>query len=613
MANGTDTYDYITEKFNSMKDNYPFLRDKPDYYVFSALFIKAAFYKNPELPLIENELKKIIVDGSNDCGIDILLLDPNSDEKDLIIGQAKFCASVTSEQVLNAVRKMADGYKELKEGRYERANEQLSSRFVELDDKVDEESKIWFVFYTSAPRKRIDIKRIETKFLEEFLDTDNIEVKILFASDVKKEIDEAASWKSIVECGKIDIDKANNCLRYRDDAAIVNVSAFSIKKLYAEHKTNLLSLNLRYHIKERKRDGVDNGIKTTIENNPESFWLKNNGLTIICDDFLIDGREVHLENFSVVNGGQTTYVIDKSKSPKDFWLSCKIIKTLGTTEKEKNIFSLEIAKAANAQKPIKDADLKANAPEQRSFAQSMRAIGIFYQTKRGEKIQGQFVDSYLHTKLLDIGKLCMAAIFQMPCVSRNRKKLFHEDRYYKYIFIDKQSQVAKICKELLYINHYFNKIFKLKFKRENENEEDAASRIHFANKARTICIAFAALAARYHQGNLTEEGLKTIFAASNPQSDSVADDMYKAVRDIGSMQSLFPKKLSENMDLYDAALDKLFTAIIEEGIKEYFSSRRNASTLTENSFLQNDKNYYFILENNRRSLNLKIKEVFAEI
>ena len=79
----------IAERINSMKYNYPSLRDKPDYYVFSALFIKVAFYKNSNLSLNENDFNKAITDSSNDCGIDILLLDPNTDEKDLIIGQAK--------------------------------------------------------------------------------------------------------------------------------------------------------------------------------------------------------------------------------------------------------------------------------------------------------------------------------------------------------------------------------------------------------------------------------------------------------------------------------------------------------------------------------------------
>ena len=611
-----NSYDYIASKINALKTQYASLRDKPDYYVFSALFVKVAFYKNPDHYLNESDLNKIIVDGSNDCGIDILLLDPDSDEEDLIIGQSKFCKTIKSEEILQAMYKMANGYKELRNGHYEMANTRLSSRFAELE--VDEESKIRFVFYTSAPKKRIDTKKLETKFREQFIDNDNIEVKILFDSDIKKEIHDAATWKPLVESDKIYIDKAGNCLRYGEEAAIVNVSAFSIKELYTRHETNLLSLNLRYHIVDKKRDGVDNGIKTTIDKNPELFWLKNNGLTIICDDFRIDGREVHLENFSVVNGGQTTYQLYKSESiykGKDFWLPCKIIKSIGENKDEKTDFSLEIAHAANAQKPITQEDLKVNAPEQMSFAKAMKAVGVFYETKRGEKVSSkEYPYAYRKTKMDEVGKLCMAAIFQMPCVSRNRKKLFHEGRYYNYIFAEKQSQVAKICKELLYINYYFNKTFKRKFKNDNENEEDASIRLPFANKARTICIAFTALAARYHQGNITDQDLKKIRAAAKPQTDSAADDMYKAVRDIGSMQSLFPKKLSENMDLYDAALDKLFTAIIEEGILAYSFACDDKPNLTANSFLQDDKNYYAILKRFWDArFAPKIKEVFAEI
>ena len=205
-----------------------------------------------------------------------------------------------------------------------------------MHDDIDKESKIGFVFYTSAPKPRISTKQIEKiekifheQFIdteiEQFINTDNIEIRILFAADIKKEIRDAASWKFTVENGKIYIDKANNCLRYDANAAIVNVSAFLIKKLYYQYEKNLLALNLRYHIKEKKRDSVDNAIKNTIENNPESFWLKNNGITIICDEFRIDGREVHLKNFSIVNVGQTTYMLSKSNTidtAHDFYLPC---------------------------------------------------------------------------------------------------------------------------------------------------------------------------------------------------------------------------------------------------------------------------------------------------
>ena len=61
----------------------------------------------------------------------------------------------------------------------------------------------------------------------------------------------------------------------------------------------------------------------------------------------------------------------------DLYLPCKIIRIAGDTEDERNAFSLAISKAANTQKPIKEIDLRANAPEQIRFYQAMRDVGVF--------------------------------------------------------------------------------------------------------------------------------------------------------------------------------------------------------------------------------------------
>ena len=383
-----DKYKHIIDKMDALKEKYPSLRTKPDYYVFSALCVEVHFYKNPENVLNENDFDEIIVDGCSDGGADIILSDPDSENCDLVIGQSKFYKKISKDDVINSLLKMMSFYSEMKAGHYEQVNSRVQSRFLTLNAETGEESKIHFVLYTSAPSpKKFDAENIKKQILLQFTNSDSIEISILFAEDIIKEIETAEAMKPVVERGKIEMDEKDNCLLYGDNAAIVNASAFSIKELYAKHNITLLAHNLRYYIKSKD---IDDEINKTIDEKPELFWMKNNGITIICDDFRIDGREVHLKNFSIVNGGQTVYVLHQSKSldrNHDFWLSCKIIKTEGTTETEKNNFSLEIAKAANSQKPIKKADLRANAPEQRSFATYMRAIGIFYQTKRGEYLR----------------------------------------------------------------------------------------------------------------------------------------------------------------------------------------------------------------------------------
>lgn len=606
----SDSYEYIANKIKIMKDTYPSLRDKSDDYVFSALCVKASFYKNPAIILNESDYAEFVVDGQYDGGADILLSDPNSEAADLIIGQSKYHKSLTNEDVLNAMLKMTLFYKDMIRGNYDYVCEKVQRRFLTLYSEIGEESKIRFVFYTSAPQKGISRDRIEKKFREQFTDATQIEVSILFSSDIEEEIKESESRRPTVESGRIHIDQTNNFLEYGRNAAIVNVSAFSIKQLYAQYNTNLLSRNLRYHI---PGIDIDKGIAKTISETPELFWMKNNGITIVCDDFRIDGREVKLRNFSIVNGGQTTYMIHKSKAineSNDLFLPCKIIKNEGNTEDEKNLFSLEIAKATNSQKAIKRVDLKANSPEQVRFVQAMREVGIYYQTKRGETVPPAFRVPYLNTDLVEVGKLCMAGIFQIPCTSRQKPSTLYQEKYYEPIFNGNQLQTAKICKELLYIDYYFRTKFQRNYDRAASNTPNSNIRISFAHNDRTICIAFVMLASRYQQGNIGNQELEILFNAA--RSESVSDSLYEIFRKLGNMQYIFPPQIQRDKNIYDINLDKLFYAIINEGVKCFSMASNYDSSLTATNFLKKDKNYYNILSINWVTLQSEISRIFSE-
>ena len=589
-----NSHDKIASKVRAMKADYPSLRDKSDEYVFSALCVKAHLYKNPAYVLDDRDFNEIIVDGKSDGGVDILLTDPNSDNSDLVIAQSKYYTRITSEEVVNAMAKMAIFYKEMSQGRYSQVNERVQRRFLTLNSEQGEESKTHFIFYSSAPQSHIRKGNIEKKIRELFPDSGNIEISILFAKDIENEIDESESRRPSVERGRITLDAVENYLSYGDDAVIVNVSAFSIKELYARYNIQLLAKNLRYHIAGAR---IDQGIKDTINNDPESFWLKNNGITIVCDDFEIDGKEVKMRNFSIINGGQTTYMLHRSPNidaHHDLYLPCKIIRIEGDTEDDRNAFSLAIAKAANTQKPIKEIDLRANAPEQIRFYQAMRDVGIFYQTKRGEKVPSNYSAKYANTDLLEVGKLCLAAVFQMPCASRTKPSMLYQPQYYNRIFNGNQQQISRISKELLYIDYYFRDTFIKKFDKENEELPDAGMRISLAHNARTICIAFTALAARYYQKNVTNQDLREIFAASRSDQDT-DNRIYEIFSNLEGIYSLFPPYLFEQKDNLDSLLEKLFGTIIDAGAMSFAMASSYDTTLNATNYLKKDKNYYTIL------------------
>ncbi len=608
MPSETPNYDFISDRITSLKRSSSILREKPNYIVFSALCVNSCFFKNPSDNVSDNEWDKIIVDSSADGGTDFLLIDPESEGSDLVIGQSKFQQHISADEIKHALAKMEDFYKKMCIGNYEGINDRVQSRYLLLNSELGDESNIHFVVCTSAKKpNRFDLDQVINTFRGKFSEPDKIIVSILFASDIIDNIKEAEARRPLVEFGVIKIDNTNNYLLYEEgEAAIINASAFSIKQLYATHSISLLSRNLRYHI---KGSPIDREIKDTINNYPKLFWLKNNGLTIICDDYRFDGKEVKLFNFSIINGGQTTYMIHKNNNiniNNDFYLPCKIIKIKGENNDEKHAFSLAIAKATNSQKAITPSDLKANAPEQVTFSNSMRSINIFYQTKRGEEIPQRFKKDYLNTDLKECGKLCLAAIFQMPCASRNKPSLVFADQYYNPIFRDNAGKTHKICKELLYINYYFDNGFRKEFDQAHRDDTDL---LNFAHNSRTICISFAAYAARYFQNNIDSETINLVKEAS--ESETKFQDLYFKIRDISSINTLFPSSLIDNKDRFDKLLYELFDCIIKNGNQIYLASRALDPSLNATNFLKKDINYYKILSINWSYLVSEIKNIFV--
>lgn len=610
MLDKSESYNNIKDKIHAIKEEFPCLKNKSDDFAFSALAVKAIYYKNPALNLNDSDLSEIIVDGQYDGGVDFLLSDPSSETSDLVIGQSKFYEKIQIDDAISAVNKMFSFYKDMKEGHYESVNKKVQSRFLTLNAEVGEESKIHFVFTTSANQNGIRKDRITKKIKDYFPDSENMDVTVLFAEDIIESIKELESRRPTVESGKIAIDEANNYLSYGDDAVIVNISAFSLKQLYAQHNNNILARNLRYHVPGKS---IDQGISETIERNPDYFWYKNNGITIICDSFNVDGKEVKLKNFSIVNGGQTTYMIHKNKNVSennDFYLPCKIIKAIGESEDNKNEFILEIAKATNSQKAIKAIDLKANSPEQVRFARAMREVGVFYQTKRGENVPNDFKIPYLNTDLAEVGKLCLAAIFQMPGTSRNKPSTLYGSPYYEVVFDGNQKQIANISKELLYIDEYWKKEFKSQFEAEMKDTPIYSDILPFANNSRTICIAFTMFASRYYVKNFTPADVKIIF--DGMQKESNKNDFIHSCKELGDMNYVLPNNLYSNKTEYDKVLHDLFMTIITSGYST-FNSAQNGDGVNASNYLKKDESYYNILKAQWFQIEKSIKEIFGEI
>ncbi|MDE0488782.1 MAG: AIPR family protein [Gammaproteobacteria bacterium] len=233
---------------------------------------------------------------------------------------------------------------------------------------------------------------------------------------------------------RADPSKADNLRATRADKSCATNT--SINELYsARHDDGLFAQNLRTFIPNKK---VDDAIRDSIRSTPADFWLKNNGITIACEDYYVDGNKIVLYNFSIINGCQTATKIGKSLIDADFVLPCKIIRE---SESQK---MADLAEAANSQKPIQDRDLKSNAPEQLALKRAFekQEPKIYLGVKRGVKQftrpqrMARGIRDWQQLDNWTYGQLVLAFHRQKPHIAFSRRgTIFGTKETYKEVFL----------------------------------------------------------------------------------------------------------------------------------------------------------------------------------
>ena len=299
------------------------------------------------------------------------------------------------------------------------------------------------------------------------LQKDRITHEIIVGREILSTIINIESPKPFVEEGEIEIDANKNILSFGEEhSLIVNISAKSLQELYQSCFTKgLFSQNLRGYIKNKE---IDSDIVKSIQNSNDLFWYLNNGIIIICNDFKLINKKITLSKFSIINGGQTTYLIGNTDFEKDFYLQCKIIKNTKVKEAEKQEFISSVAKATNSQKPIKQKDIIANKTEQRMLKKQLDDVGIFCGIKRGDTpIKLKYKEPWQSTTNDDIAQLLVSFMYLKPGIVRSNKAKLFKDKYYNLIFGNEKTYNALLLKDLLKIKcaykTYKNNITKADF------------------------------------------------------------------------------------------------------------------------------------------------------
>lgn len=170
---------------------------------------------------------------------------------------------------------------------------------------------------------------------------------------------------------------------------IFSANGFQMGQLVEQYGVKLFARNIRGDL--GGATAVNKDIRQTLRNDPASFWYLNNGITIVCDEALLEstrGRgRLHLTNPQIINGQQTTYALaDEPKGAARADVSVRVIRISerGSSDDFAAYDAMvgRIVEATNSQNKIKAADLRSNDRIQVGIERDLHQRGYHYQRKR---------------------------------------------------------------------------------------------------------------------------------------------------------------------------------------------------------------------------------------
>lgn len=430
--------DLILDEVKVLRDEFPKLPKLLDEAVFSLVCLRY-FFNQGEFGY--GDYRDAYTDGRSDGGIDLVLVHEKDGEDRLVLVQSKLVSSLDDAQdVVDIFTKMAQTVENFQLDRTAAYSKRLKriyrDRLDSLENQPPNIAMIAFVAGAVSDERKSQI-RGELEGIEHLQAYD---ISVFYRDDIERQIRSVKEPQLFVPEDKVSIAKDDGHITKGANGLLVNVSANSLRHLYDKYRDKgLFEQNFRYFIRNQK---IDSGINESLARKRDGFWFLNNGIIIGCKDYSLDGDNVKLRDFSIVNGCQTVTLIGEYKGKNqevDFVLPCKIVRP--AEGQDYDDFITQIAEASNSQKPISDRDLKANKPEQKRLqkALSQDEPKIYLEIKRGESLLSaakkkqiepwQFVDNdYL-------GQVILAFHLQQPGTARSgKRRIFSSNNIYDAVF-----------------------------------------------------------------------------------------------------------------------------------------------------------------------------------
>lgn len=250
----------------------------------------------------------------------------------------------------------------------------LSLTILWITDNIESRIKLKnnkAISYTQEIKKRTKISKLKLKLkLSQifYVDKQIPTTEIKLTNIDRFEMTAVPSLKA-----KMNIqDQKDKVLSESLKGYVFTADLYNFAEIYNQAGDELFKKNVRLGIDDVL--GVDKEIKNTLEKDPEKFWFRNNGITILLEEQSLKldrTSEIILKpygetklKFSVINGAQTItaaseffFGLDKEKEDDKYKEAKKAKVLLRIIQLSSNEEASEISVALNRQKPIKPVDI----------------------------------------------------------------------------------------------------------------------------------------------------------------------------------------------------------------------------------------------------------------
>jgi len=332
----------------------------------------------------EEEASQAIVDGFKDNGIDAIYYE----EKETILWlvQGKWIESGDGEPGAGEVGKFIQGIKDIIDFKFSKFNQKVKNKQPEIEKIIDNNYNVKINIVLAYSGSKLGPKN--EQLLSEFITEQNTggEVFSLQLFSLTE------AFEALSRSLDRSIDRELTLIKWNLNEEPYQtwygqIDAEQLAQLWLQNKENLFFKNIRSFV---GLNDVNDGIKNTLLNDPETFLYLNNGVTVLCSKIQKTAKgstksegKFHCERISIINGAQTvgtigtTYEVAPEKVKK-----AKVFIKLISLENCPPDFDLKVTKATNTQNKVENRDFISLDSLHDKLKKDFALDGISYHYKR---------------------------------------------------------------------------------------------------------------------------------------------------------------------------------------------------------------------------------------